>query len=134
MKGLKIILWICAISCLLGFIFAVLPWQVMNTFIHWTGIRPPTAEPPTIFVIRLFAATYGMIGIFFVILAGNPLSYNAMLLLAAYGLIFGGIFYLVDGIKYGIPVWYCSQKAISSVVLGVLILIFKKKAIRTSTT
>jgi hypothetical protein len=134
MKGLKIILWICAISCLLGFIFGVLPWSVITTFYHWTGIQPPTAEPTTIFLVRLLLKTIGMMGIFFVILARNPLSYGAMLLLAAYGLICFGIFYLVGGIRYGIPIWYCSLKSISSVVLGVLILLFRKKAIGSSTT
>ena len=135
MKGLKIILWICAISCLLGFILAASPWRVITTFNHWSGIQPPTGDPTTVFLLRLFMMTFGMIGIFFVILARNPLKNDAMLLLAAYGfLIFSGIFYFVDGIRYGIPVWYCSLKSISSVLLGVLILLFRKKAIGSSTT
>jgi hypothetical protein len=67
-------------------------------------------------------------GIFFVILARNPLNYGAMLLLAGYGLICFGIFYLVGGIRYGLPVCIYSQKSIFSAVLGVLILVFRKKA------
>ena len=70
-----------------------------------------------------------MTGIFFVILARNPISYGAMLLLAGYGLICFGIFYLVGGIRYGLPVWIYSQKSIFSALVGVLILIFRKKAI-----
>ena len=128
MKGLKILLWICAISCLLGFICAALPWQVLTTFYHWTGLQPPTAEPTTVFLSRLFLVIIGWMGIFFVILARNPIGYGAMLLLAAYGLICFGIFYLVGGSRYGIPVWYYAQKAIFCVVFGVLILIFRKKA------
>jgi len=129
MKGLKIILWICAISCLLGFICAALPWPVITTFYHWSGVQPPTAEPTTVFLLRLCLATFGLTGIFFVILARNPLNYGAMLLLAGYGLLCFGIFYLVGGIRYGLPVWIYSQKSIFSAVLGVLILIFRKKAI-----
>jgi hypothetical protein len=134
MKGLKIILWICALCCLLGFICAALPWPVITTFYNWGGIQPPTAEPITVFLLRLFLATFGMAGIFFVILARNPLSYGAMLLLAAFGVICFGIFYLVGGIRYGLPVCIYSQKSLFFVVLGVLILIFRKKAIGTSTT
>ncbi|WAC07855.1 MAG: hypothetical protein OS130_01235 [Thermodesulfobacteriota bacterium] len=134
MKGLKIILWICAISFLLGFIYAALPWPVITKIYHWAGIQPPTAEPTTVFILRLFLATVGMMGLFFVILARNPLNYGAMLIFAAYWLIAFGIFYLVGSIPYGLPVWYYSQKVIFSVVLGVLILIFRKKAIRASTT
>jgi hypothetical protein len=134
MKGLKIILWICAIGCLLDFICAALPWPVITTCYHWSGIQPPTAEPNTVFLLRLYLATFGMTGIFFVILARNPLNYGAMLLLAGYGLICFGIFYLVGGIRYGLPVWYFSQKSISCAVLGVLILIFRKKAIRNNNT
>ena len=134
MKGLKIILWICAISCLLGFICAALPWSVITTCYHWSGVQPPTAEATTVFLLRLFLATFGIIGIFFVILARNPLNYDAMLLLAAFGLICFGIFYLVGSIRYGLPVWVYSRKAICSVVLGMLIFIFRKKAVETSTT
>jgi len=134
MKGLKIILWICAISCLMGFILSVSPWRAITTFNQWTGIQPPTADPTTVFLLRLFMMTVGMMGLFYLILACNPLKNDAMLLFAAYGfLIFSGIFYFVDGIRYGIPSWYCSLKAISAVVLGVLILIFRRKAIRSST-
>ena len=134
MKGLKIMLWICALSCLLGFICAALPWSVITTFYRWGGVQPPTAEATTVFLLRLFVVICGMIGVFFVILARNPLNYGAMLLLAAYGLICFGIFNLVGGIRYGLPVWIYSQKSIFSVVVGVLILIFRKKAIETSTS
>ena len=133
MKGLKIILWICAISCLLGFACVVLPWPVITTFYHWTGIQPPTAEPTTVFLVRLFLATFGIMGIFFVLLALNPLNYGAMLLLVGYGLICFGIFSLVGGIRYGLPVWYFSQDSIFCTVVGVLLLIFRKKAIGPST-
>ena len=127
MKGLKIILWICAVSCLLGFICAALPWSVITTFYRWSGVQPPF-DATTVFLVRLCLATFGLTGIFFVILARNPLNYGAMLLLAAYGLICFGIFYLVGGIRYGLPVWIYSQKAFFFAVLGILILVFRKKS------
>lgn len=54
------------------------------------------------------------------------------LLLAAYGLLCFGVFCLAGGIRYGLPVWLYSDNVIFSVVAGVLILTFRKKAIRAN--
>jgi len=134
MKGLKITLWICAMCCLLGFIAAALPWRVMTAWYHWFGFQPPAAEPVTVLAFRLFLAMFGMIGIFFIILARNPLKYGAMLLLAAYGLLCFGLFWLVGGIRYryALPVWMYAGDVIFCVVAGVLLLIFRKKAMQTN--
>jgi hypothetical protein len=75
-----------------------------------------------------------MIGIFFAILARNPLKYGAMLLLASYGLVIYGIFSLVAGIRYRLPVWIYANDVIFGVVAGVLLLIFRKKAIPVNST
>lgn len=132
MKGLRIILWICAVSCLLGFVFAALPWRAITVCYDWAGIQPPAAEPTTVYMIRLFSAVAGMIGIFFGILARNPLKYGQMLLLAAYGLLCYGLFCLVGGIRYALPVCMYAGDVIFGIVAGLLILIFRKKAIRTN--
>ena len=63
MKGLKIILWICAICCLLGFVFAALPWRAITAFFDWFEVQPPTAEPITVFMFRLCSAMGGMIAV-----------------------------------------------------------------------
>jgi len=75
---------------------------------------------------------FGIIGVFFAILARNPLKYGVMLPLAAYGLVGYGIFSLVAGMRYGLPVWAYSGDVIFGVVAGVLVLIFRKKAIQTN--
>ena len=133
MKGLKTVLWICAVCCLSGFVFAALPWRAFTALCHWVGIQPPAAEAITVFMFRLSLAIFGMIGIFFVILARNPLKYGAMLLLAAYGLVCYGVFSLVGGLRYGLPVWTYAGDVIFGVVAGVLLVFFRKKAIRSST-
>ena len=79
MKALKIVLWICAISCLLGFILAAFPWRAVTTLFHWAGIQPPGAEAITVLVFRLCLVLVGAIGVFFTILARDPLKYGAML-------------------------------------------------------
>jgi len=132
MKGLKIILWICAISFLGAFILAPLPWRAIIAWIQWIGIQPPAAAPITVFMIRISLAMFGMIGIFFVILAKNPLKYGAMLPLSAYGLLCSGVLSLVLGLRYGLPVWIYSNDVIFGLAAGVLILVFQKKAIQTN--
>jgi len=132
MKVLKIILWVCAICCLLGFIFAAFPWGAITAWFNWFEYQPPAAEPITVFMFRLCLATFGIIGIFFVLLALNPLKYGAMLLLAAYGLLCYGVFSLVGGIRYVLPVWMYAGDVIFGVIGGVLIPIFRQKAIQAN--
>ncbi|MFC1694271.1 hypothetical protein ACFL1R_12275 [Candidatus Latescibacterota bacterium] len=132
MKVLKITLWICGILCLLGFICAVLPWNAISTLCTWFGVQPPAAEPITIYIIRLCLAVTGLIGVFFIILARNPLKYDGMLLLAAYGLLCYGLFCFVGAILYTLPAWAYVGDIIFSFATGVLILIFRKKAIQAN--
>lgn len=132
MNGLKTVLWICAICCLLGFVFAALPWQATTDLFQAFGVQPPTPEPITVYMFRLCLAMFGLIGIFFIILARNPLGYGAMLPLAAYGLLCFGVFCLVGGTRYGLPPWAYYGDAIFGIVAGVLILILRKKAVQTN--
>jgi len=134
MKGLKVVLWICGVSCLLGFIFAVLPWRTITTLFEWFGIQPLEARPIIVYMIRMFSVIVGMIGIFFVFLALNPLNYGAMLLLAAYGLLCYGVLSLVGGIRYGFPIWIFAGDVIFGVAFGILILVFRKKTMQESAT
>ena len=127
MKGLKVVLWICAICCLSGFVFAALPWRFTVAWFQWTGAEPPTPDAITVYAFRLFMAVSGIIGIFFVILARNPLKYGAMLQFAAYGLLCYGVFCLVGGIKYTIPLGTYLGDVIFGLVAGVLLLIFRRK-------
>ncbi len=128
MKGLKVVLWICAICCLLGFVFAAFPWRVISVWFQWTGAEPPTPDAITVYVFRLFMAMLGLFGIFFVILAREPLKYGAMLQLAAYGLLAFGVFCLVGGIKYPIPLATYIGDVVFGVVAGVLLLVFRRRA------
>jgi hypothetical protein len=41
MKELKIVLWVCAVSCLLGFAFGALPWKAILGYSHLPLILLP---------------------------------------------------------------------------------------------
>ena len=130
MKGLKITLWVCAIAFLLSFIGAALPWRALTAWANQFGVQIPTAEPWTVFWFRILFATYGMIGVFFVILARNPLKYGEMLLLAAYGLLLLGVLVLIGSIRYELPFITYIVDVIFCFITGALILIFRKEAIQ----
>ena len=128
MKGLKITLWICGVCWMLGFVFAALPWEAFTALCKWMGIHPPEGKGITIFMFRLACTSFGMIGIFFVVLARNPLEHDAMLRLAAYGLLCYGLCCLLGGIRYGLPSWTYAGDAIFGTITGVLLFIFRKQA------
>ena len=132
MKGLKIVLWICAIYCFTGIIPAVLPWNTIVALFNWVEIPPPTTEAINVFIFRLGSAIFGLIGTFLVILARNPLKYGVMLLLAAYGLMLFGVLVLIGGIRYELPV----LAYFSDVIIGIggctLLLYFRKKELGTN--
>ena len=134
MKELKIVLWVCAVSCLLGFVFGALPWKAITAWFGFFGIQPPATDPITSYMLRLCMATFGLIGIFFVILARNPMKYGEMLPLAGFGILFMGIFSLLGGIRYGFPVWTYIIDFIFCIVAGVLVFVLRKKAMQTDSS
>jgi len=134
MKELKIVLWVCAVSCLLGFAFGALPWKAILAFFRFFGIQPPITDPITTYMLRLCMATFGLIGIFFVILARNPMKYGEMLPLAGFGILFMGLFSLLGGIRYGFPVWCYIIDVIFCTVAGVLVFILRKKVMQTDSS
>ena len=75
MKVLKTALWLSAIYCLVESSGVLLPWRAITAYFEFYGYQVPAAEPINVFMIRLFSVLFGMIGIFFIILAQNPLLF-----------------------------------------------------------
>lgn len=73
MKGIKNTLSVCAIVFLPSFIFAVLPWQVLIDWFTQYEIQIP-ADPFTAFCARMLYAIFGMVGVFFIILARESIN------------------------------------------------------------
>ena len=129
MKILKIILWISAIGCLSGFINVLIPWPLITDWMLFTGVEPIGNEPASIYMFRLGFMAYSMMGIFFAILAKNPLKYGAMLPLAACFLIGYGLLRLTFGIIYQFPVWHYIGDFIVSIAFGASIFVLRRKAL-----
>jgi len=130
MKGLQIVLWVCGIAFLLGFIFLLIPWRVMAHWCGLMGMELPLIAPVSVYVTRLLLVCSGLIGIFFIILAKEPLRYGPMLPLAGCGLILAGLVCLVGGIRYNLPFMMFGFDVIFFVLAGKLILVFRGRALR----
>jgi hypothetical protein len=128
MKSLKISLWICAIGCLTAVPLIVLPWRIFGDIMLWFGLETIPDIPTVMYSIRIVCGISGLIGIFFIILARNPLGYGPMLNLGAYGLIVFGLLALILGLTLKISLTIFLGDAIFGIVLGVVILILSSKA------
>ncbi len=132
MNGIKIILWICAIECLLAFVLAALPWQTLTSMSEAAGIQPLGASGITVFMVRLCLLLFGLFGVFFAILARDPLKYGAMLQFASFWLVIYGIYVLVAGVRYELPAWIYSE-FFFSVGFGLILLFLRKNALESKT-
>lgn len=126
MSGLKITLWISAIGCLIATPFTILSWDIIQSIFLWFGIEPISDDPITIYLFRIVCGVFGLIGIFFVILAKNPFQYGYMLNLGAYGLILLGVLCLMLGLSLNMPVKLYIGDALFGLVLGLLIVILSQ--------
>ena len=129
MMGLKIVLWIYGVLCLLGVVCAALPWAGIVTLCQWFAVPAPDANAVTVYLIRLSLAMTGMVGVFFIVLALDPLRYGAMLSLAGWGLFCYALFCLVGGVRYGLPALAYVGDVVFGFVAGALIVAFRKKAV-----
>ena len=127
MRSLKIILWITAIGCLTAVPFIFLPWAVVESIGSWFGIESLPDAPIVIYFFKVVFGVFGLIGVFFIILARDPLKYRFMLNLGMLGLILFGLLALIIGFSLGLPPIVYLGDGLSGLVLGIAILIFSSK-------
>lgn len=128
MKTLNILLWVTAVCFLGAFPFIFVPWSVIEGIGSWFGVASIPSSPFILYFFKIGCGAYGLIGVFYAILALNPFKYGAMLNLGAYGLMLFGVLALVAGISVGLhPVIYLGD-GLSGLVLGGAMVIFCRKS------
>jgi hypothetical protein len=128
MRALKICLWITGILCLLSAFGMFLPVSAFESISGFFGAEPLGDSPVVEYAIRAVSATYIGVGIFFVILALNPVKYGVMVPFSGLCAIFIGAVCAITGIAVRMPaLWYLGD-SVPCVVLGVLILVFWRQA------
>lgn len=128
MKSLKITLWIAAIGCLVSIPFIALPWSVLEKIILLFGVGSIPKDPLVMYLLRVSCGIYGLIGIYFVVLAKNPLNYGPMLNIGAYGLVLFGLLSLSVGLGLGLSPKVYTGDSLSGLILGTAIIVFSSKA------
>ncbi len=130
MRALKVSLWISGLLCLLGVVGLVLPLSVFKNLAAAFGIDQTQfpSSPLTEYIIRLMLATSVMIGIFFIMLAKDPMKYGIFVPFAGLGTLFLGIACILTGFFVKMPtIWYLGD-SLPCIILGTLILTFWNKA------
>ena len=132
MKGLKIVLWVCAIACLPGFLVLVMPWPMIAGMFELYGLGAPTVGPLEAYMFRLTGAMLGLVGVFFLLLALRPMQHRPMLLLAGIGLLAFSLITLVGGIHYRFPLRVFLPDTLFCGITGALIVVFRAKTLRNT--
>ena len=128
MRALKICLWIAAIACLLSVFGMFLPISAWESIAKFFGIESLPDSPVFMYAARLMSATYALVGVFFVILALDPMKYGVLVPFSGVASVLLGIVCAIVGLITKMPnLWFLCD-SLSCVVLGVLILAFWQRA------
>ena len=127
-RGLKIVLWIAAVGCGISILGVVVPWSWLAGCMAMYGLGAVPATPLFVYLMRTGCATYGLIGLYFLVLAGNPRAYAPFLKLSIGGLMFVGLVCLVTGLALNMrPPWYLGD-VLFCWIIGLLLLVWYPKA------
>lgn len=121
MKALKVVLAVTGVVCLLSASGALLPWTSIARFLEMMGLEAAPAHRLIVYCLRLVGLSFALIGVFFLILATDPLRYRPMLVLAVCGLWAMALAALVTGWRVGMPRFWYLGDATSCVIVAVLI-------------
>ena len=132
MRALKICLWIAGVGCLLSVFGMFLPMSVFASIAKFFGIESLPDSPLLVYAVRLMSATYAAVGVFFIILALDPMKYGVMVPFSGVGAVFVGVVCAIAGLLTAMPLWGFLGDSLSCLVLGVLILVFWRQAKQTS--
>ena len=130
MRGLKICLWTAGVACLLSVFGMFLPISVLESIAKVFGIESLSLPDSPVFEYeaRVMLATYVGVGVFFVILALDPMKYGVMVPFTGIAAVLLGVFCGITGLAVGMPVLWFLADSVSCTVLGILIVVFWRRA------
>jgi hypothetical protein len=132
MRALKICLWIAGIGCLLSVFGMFLSVSAIESITKFFGIESLPDSPQFMYAVRLMSGTYAAVGVFFIILALDPMKYGVMVPFSGLGAVFVGVVCAIAGLLAEMPLLWFMGDSLSCLVLGVLILVFWQQAKQTS--
>ncbi len=128
MRALKICLWIAGVGCLLSVFGMFLPVRLLESFARVFGGEAFPDSPLFLYALRVVSATYVAVGVFFVILALNPMNYGVLVPFSGVAAVFLGVVCGITGLLAAMPLLWFLGDSLSCAVLGVLIFVFWRQA------
>ncbi|MHC4728480.1 MAG: hypothetical protein ACYS17_14765 [Planctomycetota bacterium] len=132
MRALKICLWIAGIGCLLSLLGMALPVSSWQSISKLFGVESFPDSRHFMYTVRVGSGTYAAVGVFFVILALQPLKYGVMVPFSGVGAVFVGVVCAIAGLLTAMPFWWFMGDSLSCLVFGILILLFWQQAKKTA--
>ena len=132
MRALKICLWIAGFGCLLSVFGMFLPVSAWESITKFFGIELLPDSPQFMYAVRLMSGTYAAVGVFFIILALDPVKYGVMVPFSGLGAVFIGVVCAIAGLLAAMPILWFLGDSLSCLVLGVLVLVFWQQAKQAS--
>jgi len=106
-RKLRIVLYVAAAGCGLSVFGIVLPWNWLSGWTAAWGLGGIPPGPLAVYAIRTVSATFVFIGLFFLLIARDPVTYAPFLNLATAALLVIGLVCLIVGPSAGMrPPWY----------------------------
>jgi hypothetical protein len=124
MRGLKICLWITGIVSLVSVVGLFLPLSACESIARFFGTERLPASTLIMYAVRTVSAMYIGTGVFFIILALDPVRYGVLVPFSGLAAIFIGVVCAITGMTVGMPVLWFLGDFLSCAVLGVLIVVF----------
>ena len=128
MRALKICLWIAGVGCLSSVFGMFLPVSAWESVAKFFGIESFPDSPLLLYGARLMSAVSVAVGVFFVIMARHPMKYGVMVPFSGIAAVFVGLVAGITGLEAAMPLLWFLGDSLSCVVLGVLILVFWRRA------
>ena len=130
MRALKICLWIASILCLLSVFGMFLPISAFESIVKFFGADSLgfPDSPLVEYVVRVGSATYVATGVYLIILALHPMKYPVLIPFTGLAAVFLGVVCGITGLIAAMPPMWFMGDFLSCFVLGILILLFWRKA------
>jgi hypothetical protein len=109
------------------FFLPVSTWESLTKFL---GIESIPDLPVFLYTARRMSAVWAALGVFFIILAQDPMKYGAMVPFSGLAVVFVGMVCWVTGLVVEMPTRWILADSMSCVILGTLIFAFWRRIIR----
>ena len=130
MKALRTTLVVTGLLCVLAIVGMALPVPTMEKLADRFGLgKTLIGTPLFIYTVRVMCATFVAIGVFLLILAGDPLRYGVMAPFAGAASVWIGVSCALFGMASRLHAIYFVGDAAICILLGIMIMRFHRRAV-----